>query len=420
MMKKKADVVIKNIGMLVTPTGNQAKKGEEQGKPTVLYDAFIAVTDGIISAVGTKNELADVETDEKTEIVDAGGKLVTPGLVDAHTHLVFGGWRQKELAQKLRGVSYLEILRRGGGILSTVQSTRLASYEELLKKAEGILDKMLRHGTTTCEAKSGYGLDTDSEIKQMKAVRELQLKRHPVDLVSTFLGAHAVPQEYKGNKKEYIKLICEEMLPQVKEYKLAEFCDVFCEDSVFDLEESRTILEEGKRYGLVPKIHADEITPLGGAALAAEVEAISADHLIKATDEGLEAMAKAGTIAVLLPATSFYLNESYARAKKMIELGVPVAVASDFNPGSSPNLSLQLPMNLACLKYRMTPEEVLTAVTLNAAAALNRNWFIGSIENEKQADIIIWDAPDLDYIFYHYGINQVKTVIKKGKVVVSN
>ncbi len=419
-MQKTADLIIKNIGMLVTPIGNQAKKGEEQGRPTVLYDAFIAVTDGIISEVGTKNELANVATDEKTEIIDAEGRLVTPGLVDAHTHLVFGGWRQKELAQKLRGVSYLEILRQGGGILSTVRSTRLASYEDLVKKAEGILNKMLRHGTTTCEAKSGYGLDTDSEIKQMKAVRELQLKRHPVDLVSTFLGAHAVPEEYKGNKKEYIKLVCEEMLPQVKEYKLAEFCDVFCEDSVFDLEESRAILEEGKKYGLVPKIHADEITPLGGAALAAEVQAISADHLIKTTDEGLEAMAQAGTIAVLLPATSFYLNESYARAKKMIELGVPVAVASDFNPGSSPNLSLQLPMNLACLKYRMTPEEVLTAVTLNAAAALNRSWFIGSIESEKQADIIMWDAPELDYIFYHYGINQVKTVIKKGKVVVSN
>jgi imidazolonepropionase len=338
--------------------------------------------------------------------------------VDAHTHLVFSGWRQRELPLKLQGLSYLEILQQGGGILYTVDQTRQAKKVDLVEAGKKSLAIMLAHGTTTCEVKSGYGLTVEAELKSLAAIGELQ-KTQPVDLVPTFMGAHAVPPEYKANKEEYVKLVCEKMIPAVAEQHLAQFCDVFCENHVFSLEESREILECGKRYGLLPKIHADEITPLGGAGLAGELGAISAEHLIHANDEGLRKMAKAGTIAILLPGTSFYLGEDFARARAMIDMGIPVAVATDFNPGSCPTESLQLPMNIACLKYRMTPAEVLTAVTLNAAASINRAKDIGSIEEGKQADLIIWNASDLEFIFYHWGVNLVHSVMKKGQIVIS-
>ncbi|MCG0276242.1 MAG: imidazolonepropionase [Thermosediminibacteraceae bacterium] len=411
------DLLIKNIGVLATPVGNSAKGGKEQGQIKFIENAFIAVKGEIITGVGSADDLVDFEPCENTKVIDAGGNLVTPGLIDSHTHLVFDGWRQKELSLKLKGVKYLEILKMGGGILNTVRNTRKATLQELVANGMKSLDRMLEYGTTTCEAKSGYGLNLEDEIKSLIAIRELN-RHHPVDVIPTFMGAHAVPEEYMENKKEYIKLIVEEMIPRVAQDKLAEFCDVFCEEGVFDIEESRYILECGKAHGLIPKIHADEMTPMGGARLAAEVGALSAEHLIYASDDGIKAMAESGTIAVLLPGTSFYLGESFARARTMIEAGVPVALATDFNPGSSPTESLQLIMNLACLKYRMTPEEVLTAVTLNAAAAINRASTIGTIEVGKQADIVIWEAPDLDFIFYHYGVNLVKMVIKKGQIVV--
>lgn len=415
-MQKCPDLIIANIRMLATPTGRSAKKAKEQGQVLIIENAFVAIAGGEIIKVGKTPELKDLPRGPRTEVVDAGNALVTPGLVDAHTHLVFGGWRQNELALKLKGVSYLEILKNGGGILNTVEKTRQATQENLVEKGRKSLDRMLSYGTTTCEAKSGYGLNLEHELKSLRAVEQLQ-EIHPIDIVSTFMGAHAIPREYQDCRKEYVDLVCEEMIPCISAARLAEYCDVFCEDKAFSLEESRQILECGSRYGLIPKIHADEITSLGGAQLAAEVGAISAEHLIYASDEGLSAMAAAGTIAVLLPATSFYLGEGFARAKKMIELGIPVAVATDFNPGSSPNESLQLPMNTACLKYRLTPEEVLTAVTLNAAAAINRSGTIGSIEEGKKADLVIWEAPDLDFIFYHYGVNLVKQVIKNGRVI---
>jgi len=418
MSEQAVDLIVKDIGMLATPRGKAPLSGENQGNVNILKDAFIAVKGESIVALGKQDEIENIALDEHTEIIDAKGSLVTPGLVDSHTHLVFGGWRQKELALKLKGVSYLDILSAGGGILNTVRHTRDASLEELINKGKNSLDVMLAHGTTTCEAKSGYGLNTEDEIKSLKAIKELN-DLHSVDLVPTFLGAHAIPEEYKDRKEEYVKLINEEMIPQVAEEKLAEFCDVFCEDRVFNVEDSRSILETGKKYGLIPKVHADEITPLGGASLAAEVKAISAEHLIHATDQGIENMARAKTIAVLLPATSFYLGESFARARTMIEKGIPIALASDFNPGSCPTESLQLVINIACLKYKMTPEEVLTAVTLNAAAAINRSDSIGSLEVGKQADILIWNAPDLDFIAYHFGVNLVKTVIKRGKVLIT-
>ncbi len=403
-------LLIENIGMLATPIGTSARRGAEQGQIRILRNAWLLMEDGLIADLGTGEPPQDI-----TERFDVEGSLVTPGLVDAHTHLIFGGWRQNELGLKLHGVSYLEILAQGGGILSTVKATRAAEEEELFEKAWDALDEMLDLGVTTVEAKSGYGLDVETELKQLRVIRDLN-EAHPIDLAATFLGAHALPPEYKENRESYLRLLCDTVIPQVSEKKLAEFCDVFCETGVFTAEESKRILEAGKRCGLIPKIHADEIDPIGGSQLTAEVGAISAEHLIVCPPEGIEAMAKAGTVACCLPATSFYLGSTYAPVRDMIQAGVPVALASDFNPGSCPSLNLQFVMNLGCLRYKMTPEEVLTAVTLNAAAAINRANTIGSLEPGKKADLVIWDAPDLDYICYRMGSNLAGTVIKNGKV----
>ncbi len=404
-----SDLLVVNIGLLATPVGSAAKGGKAQGEIQLLHDAWLRIEDGVIAALGT-----GAPEGTGCPVLDAGGRLVTPGLVDAHTHLVFGGWRQNELALKLHGVPYLDILAQGGGILSTVTATRTATEEELADKAAAALDEMLRFGTTTCEAKSGYGLTTEEECKQLRAIRALN-QRHPIDLVATFMGAHALPQAYKENREAYVSLVCEEMIPRVAAEQLAEFCDVFCETGVFTAEESRRILEAGKRYGLRPKIHADEIDPIGGSRLAGEIGAVSAEHLIVCPDEGIDSMARGGTVACLLPATSFYLGADYAPARKMVKAGVPVAMATDFNPGSCPCLNMQLVMNLGCLRYRLTPEEVLTAVTLNGAAAIGRAEAVGSLEPGKRGDLLIWEARDLNYVCYRMGSNLVHTVVKGGK-----
>ena len=402
-------LLVTNIGFLATPEGTSARSGGAQGEIRTLQDAWVLMEDGLISAVGTGVPPAA----EGTRVLDAGGRLATPGLVDAHTHLIFGGWRQNELALKLRGVPYLDILAQGGGILSTVRATRAASQEELADKARLALDEMLTLGTTTCEAKSGYGLDTETELRQLRAIRALD-QTHPIDLVPTFLGAHALPEAYKNDRAGYIRLLCEEMIPAAAAEGLAEFCDVFCETGVFTAEESRAILEAGKKYGLRPKIHADEIDPIGGSRLAGEIGAVSAEHLIVCPEEGIAAMAAGGATACLLPCTSFYLGAAYAPARRMVEAGVPVAMATDFNPGSCPCLNMQLVMSLGCLKYRLTPEEVLTAVTLNGAAAIGRADRTGSVESGKWGDLVIWEAEDLNYICYRLGGNLARTVIKKG------
>lgn len=406
-----SSLLIHNIGMLATPTGMEARRGADQGQIEVLENAWIYIENDEIIAYGNRNQ--PITLGQK---LDAGGRLVTPGLVDAHTHLIFGGWRQNELAMKIRNVPYLDILAAGGGILSTVKATRAATEEELRKKASAALDEMLGFGTTTCEAKSGYGLNLEDELKQLRVIKGLN-KSHPVDVVPTFMGAHAVPPEFKDDREGYLDLLCKKLIPAVAKQKLAKFCDVFCETGVFTAAESRRILETAKEYELLPKIHADEIDPIGGSVLAGELGAISAEHLIVCPDDGIRSMAEGGTIACLLPATSFYLNSTYAPARKMIEAGVPVAMASDFNPGSCPCLNLQLVMNLGCLKYRMTPEEVLTAVTLNAAAAIGMADKVGSIERTKQADLVIWDAPDLNYLCYRLGSNLTHQVLKKGVFV---
>ena len=405
-----SSILIKNIGELATAKGNTAKKGAEQGEISILKNVCIGITNEKISYIGEEKNAPKSEVE-----IDAKGNLVTAGLVDSHTHLVFGGWRQNELALKLQGATYLEILKSGGGILSTVNSTRKAEPEELAQKTKLLLDEMLSYGTTTCEAKSGYGLSLQDELKQLQVLENLKATSE-MEIVSTFMGAHAVPPEFKENREEYIELICTEMIPTVAKKELAEYCDIFCETGVFTVDESRKILQTAKQHGFKLKIHADEINCIGAADLASEVVAASAEHLIEASDDGIKKMSKSETIAVLLPATSFYLDKTYARARKMLEEGMSVAVATDFNPGSSPNLNLQLAMNLACLKYKLTPAEVLTAVTLNAAAAIGKSSTVGTLEVGKQADIVIWNAQDLNYILYRYGSNLVKSVIKKGRI----
>ncbi len=406
-------LVISNIGVLATPLGRTAAVGQAQGNISQRSGAYLVAEDGVITALGNGQVPEGLLRGARQ--IDAGGRLVTPGLVDAHTHLVFGGWREHELAMKRRGVPYLDILAQGGGILSTVRMTRQASEDALVQKAGEALEEMLRLGVTTCEAKSGYGLDRQTELKQLAVIRRLG-RTQPVELAATYLGAHAVPEEYKTCREEYLRLMTEEMIPLVAREGLAEFCDVFCETGVFTASESGQILRAALAHGLKVKIHTDEIDAIGGTELAGALPAVSAEHLIAATDRGIEALAKGGTVAVLLPATSFYLGKSYARARDMIAAGVPVAVASDFNPGSCPSLNLQLAMNLACWNYRLTPAEVLTAVTLNAAAAICRAGRLGSLEVGKEADLVIWDAPNLDYLFYRFGQNLAKTVIKRGTV----
>ena len=408
-MKK---LLVKNIGMLATPQGKSARSGAEQGEIQILKDAWVLIEDGLISQVGT----GAAPEAAGAEVADAKGRLVTPGLVDAHTHLIFGGWRQNELGMKLHGKTYLEIQNAGGGIQSTTNATRQATEEELAEKAAKALDEMMGFGVTTCEAKSGYGLATDHELKELRVIRDLN-ERHPMDIVATFMGAHLVPAEYKANRAEYIRLVCEEMMPAVKEQGIAQFCDVFCEADTFSVEESRQVLEAGLKYGLRPKIHADEIEAIGGSQLAGELGAISAEHLIVCPPEGIESMAKGGVIACLLPATSFNLGSTFAPARDMVKAGVPVAMATDFNPGSCPCLNLQFVINLGCLKYKLTPEEVLTAVTLNGAVAIDMADKVGSVEVGKQGDLVIWDAPDLDYICYRVGSNLADTVIKRGVIV---
>ena len=403
-------LLIRNIGVLATPTGAAARGGAAQGEIRTLRDAWVLVEDGLIARVGEGTPPAC-----GAQVLDAAGALATPGLVDAHTHLVFGGWRQNELGLKLHGRTYLEIQNAGGGIQSTTNATRQATEEALAEKARLALNEMFALGVTTCEAKSGYGLALEHERKQLRAIRRLQ-ETHPMDIAATFMGAHLVPAEYKNDRAAYVRLVCGEMIPAVAREGLAEFCDVFCEADTFTAEESRQILEAGLRHGLRPKIHADEIEAIGGSQLAGELGAVSAEHLIVCPPEGIESLARGGTIACLLPATSLYLGAAFAPARAMVDAGVPVAMATDFNPGSCPCLNLQLVMNLGCLKYRLTPEEVLTAVTLNGAAAIGRADRTGSVEPGKWGDLVLWRARDLDYICYRMGSNLADTVVKRGNV----
>lgn len=414
----KATLVIKDIDNLITMQGeNRPRAGREASQIGLIKNGIVAIKDDRIIYVGDK--LPEyIEIDESTTILDGRGKTVTPGLIDSHTHLVHGGSRENELAMKLKGASYLDILKAGGGIHSTVKATREASFEELYNKAKKSLDIMLSFGVTTVEAKSGYGIsDFDTELKQLKVAKKLD-EDHPVDIVSTFMGAHAIPLEYHDYPDSFVDIIIEEMLPIVAEEKLAKFCDVFCEEGVFSIQQSRKILLKAKELGLGLKLHADEIMPMGGAELAAELACISADHLVAASDQGIKAMAERGVIANLLPGTSFNLQTGkYAKARKLVEEGVAVALSTDYNPGSCPTENIQLIMSLASLIMKLTPEEVITAVTINGAASLGIEEEYGSLEPGKYADLVIFDAPNLEYIIYHFGINHTDKVIKNGIIV---
>lgn len=415
----KVDLILKNIGKLVTMQGSSSfRVKEEMNKINIIENAYIAVKNGKILAIGVGDEFGNL-CGEDTKIHDAEGLLVTPGLIDSHTHLIHGGSRENEFSMKLNGVPYIEILNNGGGILSTVKATKDASEEALYKKAKKSLDRMLEFGVTTVEEKSGYGLELNTEIKQLEVARALD-KNHPVDLVHTFLGAHAVPEEYKENHKAYIDILVDVMMPKIKDMELAEFCDVFCEEGVFTIEESEYILQKAKEIGYKLKIHADEIESLGGAELAAKLGCVSADHLMAASDEGIKMMAENNVVANILPATSFNLNKNYADCRKMIDMGAIVSLSSDYNPGSCPSENLQLVMQLGCLHLKMTPNEVLTAVTINAAYAIDRADKIGSIEVGKNADFVVFDARNVEYLMYHFGINHTKKVYKNGNLVVDN
>jgi len=401
------DILIKNANELITMDGpNRPRIKKEMCELSIIEDGSVAIKDGKI--VETGKDLRYIARNT----IDASGKTVLPGFIDPHTHLVFAGSREFEIDMKLKGHSYIEILKKGGGIFYTVNETRRTTNEELLKQSKKRLDTMISHGTTTCEAKSGYGLDTETELRMLEIQKELN-DIHPIDIVSTFLGAHAIPKEHSAD--DYVNIIINEMLPKVKD--LAMFCDVFCEKGVFSIEQSRQILKAGKKYGLIPKIHADEIFDTGGALLAAEIGAISADHLLMSSDKGINEMARKGVIGVMLPGTPFSLmQDKYAPARKMIESGVPIALATDLNPNCWVE-NMQFIIQIGCFNMKMTPAESVTAATFNAACAIGLNDTVGSLEKGKIADVLILSCPNHKNIPYHFGVNLVETVIKNGKIV---
>ena len=415
--KEKVDILIVNADELITLAGNSQKPrlSKEMRELGIIRNGALAIKDGKIIAVG---KTVDIAKSFKAEnIVNASGKTVMPGFVDPHTHLVFAGSREDEFQMRIEGAYYMEILQTGGGILKTVKETRRASEEKLVRFGLKTLDVMLEHGATTVEAKSGYGLTVKDEIKILGAMQRIN-QLHCVDVVPTFMGAHAIPSEFKGNVEGYLNLIVDEMVPKAAEKRLAEYCDVFCEKGVFSLEQSRRVLAAGKRYGLKPKIHADEMTTLGGAELAAEIGAVSAEHLLFSSIEGTKAMAEKGVIAVLLPAAAFSLMTGrYVDARKMIELGVPVALGTDFNPSCWVE-NMQLVIAFACHFLRLTSAECITAATINAAHAIGRAGEVGSLEIGKRADIVVLDIPNHKFLGYRFGVNLVEKVIKNGRIVV--
>jgi len=413
-----ADLIVKHIGQLVTMRGPVPRVGAALADVGIVEDGMVVMRAGRIVAVGRTVEL-EREGYCAPEVIEAPGRTAVPGFVDAHTHLVFAGWRAGEFAARLRGESYEKVLASGGGILSTVRATRAAPAAELLALARERLESFLAAGTTTVEAKSGYGLNLDDELKCLRVLRELGAEGR-CDVVPTFLGAHAVPPEFLGRSGEYVEFLCREVLPAVAREGLARFCDVFCERGAFDPAESRRVLEAARDLGLKLKIHADEFSDLGGARLAAELGATSADHLLQAGEGGLRAMARAGTVAVLLPGTAlFAAGGRAADARRMIDLGLPVALGTDFNPGTCPVQSMGLMVGLACTMMRLTPEEALAAATVNAACAVGLPGTVGRIQVGFQADMVLLSAPSFEHIPYRFGEGLVETVIKRGRVVVA-
>lgn len=413
-----ADLFIHSANYLATVGGHSDKPayGQEMASAGLIENGALAIYEGKIVAVGTTLEIEHSGwIGPLTQQINAQGKLVTPGFVDPHTHALYAGSREHELSLKIKGVPYLEILKLGGGILSTVRQTLQARDKDIKAQTMKRLKSMLGFGTTTAEVKSGYGLSLHEELRALYLIKELN-DEQPIDLIPTFMGAHAVPSDY--SEETYTEWVIQEMLPIVAKENLAEYCDVFCEPGVFTVKSSERILQAAQTYGLKLKIHADELESAGGAELAGRLRVASAEHLLKSSDEGISALAENGVIGVLLPATSFNLaKNTYARARDMIEKGMAVALATDCNPGSSPTESMPLVLTLACLYLRMSPEEALVAATINAAHAVGKADRVGSLEVGKQGDVLILDVPNLDYLPYHFGVNPVETVIKGGKIV---
>jgi len=411
-------MMIINATELVTCSGFKAKKGSEMSELNVIENGAVVIENGNIVAVGVTKDILEKYKKEEYKVVDATGKTVTPGFVDSHTHFIFGGYRADEYSWRLEGMPYMDIMNRGGGIANSVNGTKEASLDELVSLGKKRLNSMLGFGVTTVEGKSGYGLDLETELKQLEAMKRVNLE-HPIDVIPTFMAAHAVPVEYKGRSGEFIDLIIDEMLPVVAEKELAVFCDIFTEDKVFSIEESRKLLNKAKEYGFKPKMHADEIVPLGGAELAAEVGAVSADHLLQASDEGIRRMAEMDVVATALPCTAFSLKEDYARARDMIDAGCAVALATDFNPGSCFTESIPLVIALSTLYMNMTAEETITALTINGAAAIDQADTVGSIDVGKKGDILIHEFPSYKFLPYHIAVSTVETVIKNGEIVLN-
>ena len=410
------DLIIKNAKELLTLSGSQKpRSGKEMDNLSIIENGAVAVNDGLIVAVGSTEDILRKYKADK--VIDADNKVVMPGFVDPHTHPVFVNTRENEFEMRVMGKSYVEISQSGGGIRSSIKAVVDSDEEHLLDLAVKRVKRMIEYGTTSIEAKSGYGLTTESELKMLKVISSMK-DILPVDVKSTFLGAHEYPAEYKNNHEAYISILINEMIPAVVEQGLADYCDIFTEDHVFSIEESRRVLNAAKEAGLRIKMHADEIEPIGGAELAAEMKAVSADHLGAASDEGIKRMRDAGVVAVLLPGTLFSLGSpKYARARKMIEEGLPIALATDYNPGSCNCDSMQFIITLATLQMKMTVAEAITAATINAAHAIEMGEKTGSLEEGKYADILIMDMPSYKFLPYHFGSNNVDTVFKKGKIL---
>jgi imidazolonepropionase len=413
-----ADLVLSGIAELATPQGQNACTGAALGRLRVIEDAAVACAGDRIAFVGTAEELASrVNQGPACRVVDARGGTVLPGFVDAHTHLPFAGWRESEFDERLRGATYSEIAARGGGILSTVRKTRQVDRAGLAALVRERLDAMLRLGTTTVEAKSGYGLSLEEELKQLEALRDAA-SDHPVQMVPTFLGAHTIPEEYRERREDYVRLLIERMLPEVRRRGLAEYADAFVDSHAFSVDEARRILDAAREQGLGVRVHADQLADNGAAQLAADLGAASADHLEYSSPSGIEALAAAGTCGVLLPAATFFLMmDVKPPGRKLADAGVPVVVATDFNPGSCPNDSMGTALWFACLTAGLTVDESITASTLNAAQALGRADNIGSIETGKRADLVVHDVPNRYHLVYRFGQPRIGKVIAGGRLV---
>ncbi|MDO5016832.1 MAG: imidazolonepropionase [Porphyromonas sp.] len=409
----KGSLYLYNIGQLVTMAGGPRKGASAMGDIGVIEGpAVLVIEDGIVTFAGKQSD-GPAPKEEGMAYIDAKGQCVLPGFVDSHTHLVFGGYREDEFQWRLAGESYMSIMERGGGIASTTKATRAATFDQLAEGATKHLDAMLRMGVTTVEAKSGYGMDKETEIRQLEVARHLD-ETHPISIYQTYMGAHDTPVEYKGRPHDYIDFIIKEMLPLVKEKGLAECVDIFTEKNVFEHDDTRKLLNAAKELGFKTKMHADEIVPIGGAELAAELGCLSADHLLKISDKGIEALAESDTVATCLPLTAFSLMDNYAPARQMIDAGCCVAVASDLNPGSCFSASVPLLIALSTIYMKMTVEETIAAMTINAAKAINQHDKVGSLEVGKAGDAVILRYPSYKFLSYHFGMNLVETTIKGG------